>query len=462
MTSTESATQPAKPSALFNVLLGVVVVAVLGSMVWGWLVGRQPVAPLIKAMTLPVDSSWYQTLPINPEAAANKYLERIPPALRARNDALGFGDNLTTVLYIIRNVAAIVLLMFSGAIARIERLTARISSRPFIRRTFVLLFVYAVYWALAFPLVTYQSWVLQYHAGPMYAMYWDGLSTMVVAGMVSALLFAAQLTVLYALARGSTRRVLVILISGVSLWLMASILGQPLIDRYVADAIPISIDQSSKMQKIQAFADSNGVHPGALWLQHVGQQEGNYESATAGVGSTAHILMDADMFQDLSIDELKYVLGHEFGHLKRHDVLTGLLTALALTSLSWLLVAWMSGKLLARYHERWDVRNLTDIRALPLVWGVFALMQIAAIPVNNALARDEESAADQYALQATNRPTVMADYLMRGEIADAHPSPFIEYVFYDHPSLYSRVLAAMRWRAAHELHNQNMVTPHSP
>jgi STE24 endopeptidase len=79
-----------------------------------------------------------------------------------------------------------------------------------------------------------------------------------------------------------------------------------------------------------------------------------------------------------------------------------------------------------------------------------AVFGLLAQPVMNAFNRHGESAADRYSLETVNLPDALASALVKtAEYRDPRPGRLQEWAFYTHPSVERRVLACMRWKAAH-------------
>src|SRR3546814_9346047 len=77
-------------------------------------------------------------------------------------------------------------------------------------------------------------------------------------------------------------------------------------------------------------------------------------------------------------------------------------------------------------------------------------LSLLTVPAVNSLTRIGEAQADAYALRTTNLPGALASALLKtAEYRYPRPYPWQALVFYNHPSVEKRVLAAMEWKAAH-------------
>ena len=73
-----------------------------------------------------------------------------------------------------------------------------------------------------------------------------------------------------------------------------------------------------------------------------------------------------------------------------------------------------------------------------------------ATPLTNSIIRTNEAEADIFGLNAAREPDGFATTALKlSEYRKLDPTPWEEFVFYDHPSGRSRIFMAMRWKAEH-------------
>jgi STE24 endopeptidase len=102
------------------------------------------------------------------------------------------------------------------------------------------------------------------------------------------------------------------------------------------------------------------------------------------------------------------------------------------------------------FGGNWDVRTIDDPAGFPLVMALFSVFMFLATPVTNTITRTTEAQADAFGLNAAREPDGFATVTLKlANYRKLDPSPFEEFVFYDHPSGRSRVFRAMTWKAEH-------------
>src|SRR3546814_5786156 len=83
--------------------------------------------------------------------------------------------------------------------------------------------------------------------------------------------------------------------------------------------------------------------------------------------------------------------------------------------------------------------------------ALVSCLSLLTVPAVNSLTRIGEAQADAYALRTTNLPGALASALLKtAEYRYPRPYPWQELVFYNHPSVEKRVLAAMEWKRSEE------------
>ena len=87
---------------------------------------------------------------------------------------------------------------------------------------------------------------------------------------------------------------------------------------------------------------------------------------------------------------------------------------------------------------------------LPLAVLILTMYFFVMTPVENTITRTMEYEADVFGINASQQPDGEAQIdLKLGEYRKLDPGPIEEFVFFDHPSGRTRIMAAMRWKAEH-------------
>jgi STE24 endopeptidase len=198
------------------------------------------------------------------------------------------------------------------------------------------------------------------------------------------------------------------------------------------------LDRPSLEQRLRRLAESQGARVKGVYEWKLGEKTRKANAALAGLGNTRRILLADTLLENFSEDEIEAVLAHELGHHVHADIWRGLAVQTAATFLG-----------LYAIHlafDRWSVllgfRGASDFANLPLLALVALGVSLLLLPAVNAFSRHAERAADLFALRSMPRPDVFASALERLaglNLAERQPHPWIEFVFYSHPSIARRV-----------------------
>jgi STE24 endopeptidase len=143
-------------------------------------------------------------------------------------------------------------------------------------------------------------------------------------------------------------------------------------------------------------------------------------------------------------------MGHEMGHYVLDHVYKSIMTFGVILFLGFAFLRWAFGASLRKWGPRWGLTGIADLAALPLLLVLFSIYFFVLTPVVNTAIRTDEAEADIFGLNTSRQPDGMAEAALQlGEYRKLHPGPVEEFVFFDHPSGYNRILMAMRWKAEH-------------
>ena len=170
------------------------------------------------------------------------------------------------------------------------------------------------------------------------------------------------------------------------------------------------------------------------------------DADVTGLGA-ARVSVSRGLWDIASPQELRASIGHLMGHYAHHDQLW---IALMLAAVAFGLFG-VTRMLHAPVARALDLpRDISNPAGAPALIAIATLWLVIGVCADHALIRWVNVRADQYSLDHAGEPDGLAMALLhewRGE--DPDPSPLQEALFYDHPSLQSRLVHAMSWKAAH-------------
>ncbi len=187
------------------------------------------------------------------------------------------------------------------------------------------------------------------------------------------------------------------------------------------------------------IADAEGVHGVPVRVQTVHTKDVN--AFTTGIGPTRRVYLWSSLLDGRFTNrEIEVVLAHEYGHQSRNHLLKGI---------AWYaLFAFPGTYLIARAVRRRG--GMREAAAVPLALLVLVVLDVVALPFQNAISRHMEAEADWMALQTTRDPTAMEAFfrgLATTGLDDPSPPTAAYLAFDDHPTVMQRIAMARAWAA---------------
>lgn len=164
-------------------------------------------------------------------------------------------------------------------------------------------------------------------------------------------------------------------------------------------------------------------------------------AALVGLGRTRRILLSDTLLSDYSDDEIAVVLAHELGHHVHGDIWRSLALAAVVQSLSF----YAAHRVVLALAPLAGITNPADVAGLPLALLVYGALSLASQPLANARSRAEERRADRFALNLTDNPAAFTSAMRRlaqQNLAEEHPSRWVQALFHSHPSIAERLAIA--------------------
>jgi len=203
-------------------------------------------------------------------------------------------------------------------------------------------------------------------------------------------------------------------------------------------------------QQILSLARSEGIPVNNVYEFNASKQSKRISANVSGFMGTTRISMTDNLIIRCNPREIKAVLGHEMGHYVLDHNLIGLTWIGLLFFAGFVFANWGFRQLTGIFGGNWDVRTIDDPAGLPVLMLLATLFFLVATPIQNTITRTLEQQADMFGINAAREPDGFATAVLKlSEYRKLDPSPWEEFVFYDHPSGRTRIWSMMRWKAQH-------------
>jgi len=379
------------------------------------------------------------------EKATQAYMNLLSPAQRARSDAYFEGGYWLQLWGFVYSLGVSWLLLANRRSARLLEFLERVARRRWLRNIlYSAAYIVAVF-VLTLPLTIYADYFRE-HAyglanqtfGPWFGEQLIGLGLAVIGGslfLAVAYAFIARFIASWWIWLTGFTVVFLLLVS-----LVVPVWISPLFNDY-----KILADGPVK-SAVLSMARADGVPAENVYWFDASKQSDRVSANVSGFLGTTRVSLNDNLLEKTSLPEIKAVMGHELGHYVLHHVLRIVIYDSLVFALGYAFINWSATRLIGRWRDRFSLRDLSDIAALPLVAALFTSFLFLATPVLNSITRSAEQEADIFGLNTAREPYGFAMAAMRlSSYRKLQPTRLEEIVFFDHPSGYTRVYDSMRW-----------------
>jgi STE24 endopeptidase len=383
----------------------------------------------------------------DPDAATEAYLAMMPAAARARSDAY-FEGGYWLILwdFIVASAISLLLLNLRWS-AKMRERAERVTRFRWVQD--------ALYWAqylvltylLAFPLEYYESFVREHKYGLATQSFWPWMADEGKALAMNFVLGAIAMIVLFAIVRKCQRTWWIWGSLGTVLMMVVVVAIGPVFLQPIFNKIT-RLNDAKVTDPVLRLAHANGITTNDVYQIDASRQTTRMSANVSGFGSTMRITLNDNLLRRGSLEEIEAVTGHEMGHYVLNHIPKMILFLFVVIVASFAYLRWALDWTLARWGSRWGIRGIGDPAVLPLVTLLTGILFFVLTPIFNTQTRTQEKEADMFGLNASRQPDGFAQAAIHlGEYRKMRPSPLEEWVFFDHPSGYNRIHAAMVWKA---------------
>lgn len=384
------------------------------------------------------------------DRATDAYLALLTPEQRELSNRYfegGYWLQLWGVLY---GVLVAALLLSSGASQRMRDFGRRVSPRPWLQTL-----IYAFLWLLAMfvlllPFSIYEDYYREWQYGLATQTFGPWFVDQLKGLMVTLIVMAPVITLLYAAVRRAGTRWWVWAGGGAFVFLVfALMLGPVFVEPLFNDYKPLR--EGDVRQAILSLARANRIPTDNVVEFDASRQTTRISANVAGFLGTTRVALNDNLLNKTSLPEIKAVMGHEMGHyVLNHGLRLIVYLTLVITFAFWFVHRAMDWAL-ARWGARLGLEGRGDPAALPLALAIFSVFLLLLTPLTNSIVRQAEAEADAFGLNAAAEPHGFAMAAMRlSTYRKLKPGALEEVIFYDHPSGYDRVHGAMVWFKEHQ------------
>ncbi len=301
---------------------------------------------------------------------------------------------------------------------------------------------------------------------------WDWLK----GHLITLVIVTPLVWILYGLLRRSPRRWwlwfwLATLPVIVFVLFIAPVVIDPLFFKYepLAQKSPELVGE---IEKVTARGGSS-IPPDRMFWMEASEKLKSVNAYVTGFGASKRVVVWDTTLAKTTTPQTLFVFGHEMGHYVLGHIPKTIAFIAALLLVMLFLAHLVLSRALPEGRGRRGIRGLADWASLPLLLLVLSVFGELATPIVSSYSRSNEHDADVYGLEVVHgivpdsARSAAEAFQILGEInlADPHPSRFIEIWLYTHPPLADRLVFARTydpWRKGEPPRFLRAAPPSSP
>jgi Zn-dependent protease with chaperone function len=333
------------------------------------------------------------------------------------------------------------LFLVTGFSGKLCKFSEKVGKKWFFSLSIYLILFIALYQLLNFPLDFYADYIREHQYGlstQTLARWFENYGKALIVTMIGSIAFV---WIFYLLLKKSPRR----------WWIYSSLvsIGIMFIITFVQ---PIWIDplfnkfQPMKNEKLEEqilnLASRAGIEGGRVFEVDKSQDTKTLNAYVIGFGSTNRIVLWDTTIQQMTPNEILFVMGHEMGHYVLHHIWWFMVYFSILSFAIFYLIYKIAHALLKSHQKRFGFKHFYSIASLPLLFLLMNVFLTLFTPLSNYISRHMEHEADRFGLEITQNNQAAAEAfiaLQQENLANPRPGMLFKIWRSSHPPLGERI-----------------------
>ncbi|SYZ74632.1 putative Uncharacterized metalloprotease YhfN [Candidatus Zixiibacteriota bacterium] len=396
--------------------------------------GNEPLAPATDSLSAAA------TATISPDSASN-FVYPIPAERKAKLIAYSRFNNIWRFAGFLISVAVFLIVLYTGLSGKFRDWAGKISRRKFFVYLFYFLFLSIALFLLNFIPDYYRNFIVEHQYGFSNQTFGEWLGDNLKSLAISFIFGFFVILVLYWLINRFRKWWLYFAIGAIPFMVFVIIIWPVLISPMFNKYEPIkNIELRNQMV---ALAEKAGIHNPDVYEVNASKQSSKVNAYFTGMFGTKRIVLYDTAINNFTIDELKFIMGHEIGHFVMGHIWYGLILAILLVGLAGYLANKILPRIIRKNSRRFGFDRVGDMASFPLLMLFITVFMFFAQPITNGASRIMEYQSDKFGLEISgvtgDEAATAFDKLSVFNLSDPKPPALIEFWFYDHPALQKRM-----------------------
>jgi STE24 endopeptidase len=195
-------------------------------------------------------------------------------------------------------------------------------------------------------------------------------------------------------------------------------------------------------QQILQIASKAGIEGSRVLEVNKSQDTKMLNAYVIGFGSSKRIVLWDTLIQQMTPEQILFVMGHEMGHYVLGHLWWFFLYIAVLSFALFYLTYKTATFLVGKYHARFGFTRLSNIASLPLLLLLLGVFSLATDPLSNYISRYMEHQADVFGLEITHNNQAAGEVflvLQQKNLANPRPGNLFKFWRATHPPLGERI-----------------------
>src|SRR5579863_3209042 len=139
---------------------------------------------------------------------------------------------------------------------------------------------------------------------------------------------------------------------------VAPVVVEPMFNQYE----PLAAHHPELVAQIERVIERAGMNipPERMYEMKASEKTTELNAYVSGFGATKRVVVWDNTMRQMTIPETLYVFGHEMGHYVLGHIPQEIAINLLLLLVLFYIGYWLANRLVGRYGEKWDIRDLSD------------------------------------------------------------------------------------------------------
>ncbi len=385
----------------------------------------------------------------DPVAETEKLLATLPADARAKSDAYFEGGYVLQVWNLGLSLTISWLLLKFGVTQKLRNIAESKFKNRFVQGMLFIALFTVVMAIIDLPNNYYEGFIREHRFGLSNLTTGGWIGEQLKGLMVGVILGSLVGSLLYLGIRKSPQR-----------WWVRAAMATPFFILFLSVLAPVFISplfnkytpltDARVRDPILSMARANSVPADNVYQFDASKQTKRVSANVSGALNTIRVSLNDNLLNRCTPQEVQAVMGHKLGHYVLNHGYKGTIFFSLMFAAGFAFMNWFYGWATAKWGAAWGLRGIDDFAGLPVLLAGLSIFMFFATPIRNTIIRTQEQEADVFGLNAARQPDGFATTALKlAEYRKLKPGPWEEIIYFDHPSGYTRILTAMRWKAEH-------------